>query len=81
MTDDLIDPTPELPDDTPIEKLRLPTRVEGALSIAGFRTMSEVRALSDADLLLLPKFGKASADYIRLTFGLPSHAGVRPRKG
>ena len=28
----LIDPTPELPDDTPIENVQLPTRIRNALS-------------------------------------------------
>jgi DNA-directed RNA polymerase alpha subunit len=80
MSDGLVDPTPELPDDTPLEKLRLPTRLANALPQAGLKTIGEVRHLSDAELVKLEKVGKRSVDYVRKAFGLPSHEGVRPPK-
>jgi hypothetical protein len=32
---DLIDPTPELPDDTPIDRIRFPTRILNVLAARG----------------------------------------------
>src|SRR5260370_30078245 len=37
-------PAPELPDDTPIENVRLSTRVRNTLTAAGVKTRGEVRA-------------------------------------
>jgi DNA-directed RNA polymerase alpha subunit len=37
-----IDPTPELPDDTPIENIRFATRVRNALAVEGLKTVGEV---------------------------------------
>jgi hypothetical protein len=39
----LVDPTPELPDDTPIDRVRLPTRIHNVLAAAGLKTVGEVR--------------------------------------
>jgi hypothetical protein len=39
----LIDSTPKLPEDTPIENVRFPTRVRNVLSAAGLKTVGEVR--------------------------------------
>jgi DNA-directed RNA polymerase alpha subunit len=75
---DLVDPTPELPDDTPIERVRFPTRVQNGLATAGLKTVGEVRETSDEALRSLPNFGKASIDHLRETLGLPSCDGVRP---
>jgi hypothetical protein len=41
--DDLIDPTPELPDHMPIDRIRFPTRIRNVLTAAGLKTVSEVR--------------------------------------
>ena len=38
MAEDLIKPTPELPDDTPLEQIRLPPRLANALADAGVKT-------------------------------------------
>ena len=80
MTEDLIDPTPELPDDTPIDKVQLPTRVRNALADEGLKTLGEVREKSDEELLRLQNLGENSVNYLRTTLGMPSHAGVRPPK-
>jgi DNA-directed RNA polymerase alpha subunit len=39
---DLIDPTPELPDDTPIDCVRFPTRIRNVLARSGLKTVGEV---------------------------------------
>jgi hypothetical protein len=36
---DLLDPTPELPDDTPVNRVQFPTRIHQALAAAGLKTV------------------------------------------
>jgi hypothetical protein len=43
MIEHLINPTPELPDETPIEDVQLPTRLRKALATAGLKTVGETR--------------------------------------
>jgi DNA-directed RNA polymerase alpha subunit len=73
-----LEPTPELPDDTPIREVRFPTRIKNALFAAGLKTVGEVREMSDEALLGFPDFGKASVTHLRETLGLSSADGVRP---
>jgi DNA-directed RNA polymerase alpha subunit len=77
--DDLIDPTPELPDHMPIDRIRFPTRIRNVLTAAGLKTVSEVRESSYKMLLSLPDLGQGSVKHLRETLGLPSSGGVRPR--
>jgi DNA-directed RNA polymerase alpha subunit len=72
-------PTPELPDDTPIDKVRFATRIRTALIAAGWKTVGEIREASDATLLSLQDLGKGSVAHLRKTLGLPSEEGVRPQ--
>ena len=74
----MLDPTPELPDDTPIENVRFSTRVRNVLTTAGVKTVGEIREASDATLLSLQDLGKGSVAHLRETLGLPSTDGVRP---
>jgi DNA-directed RNA polymerase alpha subunit len=74
-------PAPELPDDTPIEKVRFSTRIRNALTVAGWKTVGEIREASDATLLGLQDLGKGSVSHLRETLGLPSTDGVRPGSG
>jgi DNA-directed RNA polymerase alpha subunit len=74
----LLDPTPELPDDTLIEDVRFATRIRNALHAAGLKTVGEVREASDTTLLSLPDLGQGSVAHLRETLGLPSTDGVRP---
>jgi DNA-directed RNA polymerase alpha subunit len=74
----ILDPTPELPDDTPIENVRFSTRNRNALTTAGVKTVGEIREASDAMLLSLRDLGKGSVAHLRETLGLPSTDGVRP---
>jgi DNA-directed RNA polymerase alpha subunit len=69
-----IDPTPELPDDTPIENIRFATRVRNALAVEGLKTVGEVvKQPTKQDL------GPASIKHLREALGLPSRVGFRPR--
>jgi DNA-directed RNA polymerase alpha subunit len=76
----MLDPTPELSDATLISRLQFPTRIQNALSVAGLRTVGEVREASDEMLLSLPDLGSGSVTHLRETLGLPSRDGVRPGK-
>jgi DNA-directed RNA polymerase alpha subunit len=74
----LVDPTPELPDDTLIENVRFATAIRYVLAAAGLTTVGEVRETDDEILLSFQDLGKASVAHIRETLGLPSTDGVRP---
>jgi DNA-directed RNA polymerase alpha subunit len=75
----LVDPTPELPDDTPIEDVRFPARIHDVLAAAGLKTVGEVRETADEILLSFQDLGQSSVDHLRKSLGLPSCDGVRPR--
>lgn len=51
------DPTPELPDDTPIENIRFATRLRNALAVEGLKTVGEVRETADETLLSFQDLG------------------------
>ena len=74
----MLAPTPEQPDDTPIERLLFSTRIQNALRAADLKTVGEVREISDETLISLPDFGKGSLSDLRKKLGLPSTDGVRP---
>ena len=76
--ENMLDPTPELPDDTPLDNVELPARVRTVLVAAGLRTVGEVREISDETLLSFQDLGKTSVAHLRETLGLPSTDGVRP---
>ena len=64
------DPTPELQDDTPIDNVRLSTRIRNALNYAGLKTVGEVRETSDATILSFQDIGPWSVAHLRETLGL-----------
>jgi DNA-directed RNA polymerase alpha subunit len=74
----MLEPTPELPDDTPIDRVRFPARIQNVLVAAGLKTVGEVRETSDEALLSFQDFGKGSVAQLREALGLPSTDGVRP---
>jgi len=74
----MIAPTPELLDDTPIERVIFSTRIQNALQAAGLKTVGEVRKASNEMLVSLPAFGSSSLADLRRKLGLPSTDGVRP---
>jgi len=73
----MLDPTPELPDDTPISNVEFPARIRNVLAAAGLKTVGEVRETSDEILLSFQDLGKASVADLRETLGLPWCDGVR----
>jgi DNA-directed RNA polymerase alpha subunit len=77
-TGPMLYPAPEIPDDTPLDKVRFSTRIRNAVTEAGWKTVGEIREASDATLLGLPDLGKGSVAHLRETLGLPSKDGVRP---
>jgi DNA-directed RNA polymerase alpha subunit len=72
-----LDPTPELPDDTPISDVEFTSRIRNVLAAAGLKTVGEVRETSDEILMSFQDLGKASVAHLRETLGLPSTDGVR----
>jgi DNA-directed RNA polymerase alpha subunit len=74
----MLDPSPELPDNTSVSDVKLPTRIRNALAAAGITTIGEVRETSDATLLSFQDFGTKSAAYLRETLGLSRVSPIRP---
>jgi DNA-directed RNA polymerase alpha subunit len=74
----MLEPTPELPDDTLISDVEFPARIRNVLAAAGLNTVGEVREISDDTLFSFQDFGKGSVALLRETLGLPSCDGVRP---
>ena len=67
----LVDPTPELPDDTPVDGVRFSTRIHNVSSAAGLNTVGEVRETADETLLSFQDLGPGSIKHLRETLGLP----------
>jgi DNA-directed RNA polymerase alpha subunit len=61
----MLDPSADLPDETPIVAVRLPTRIFNALSSAGLRTLGEIRESNDATLLSFQDLGRGSVRWLR----------------
>jgi DNA-directed RNA polymerase alpha subunit len=74
----LVDPTPELPDDTLIADVRFATRIRNVLAAAGLKTVGDIRETADKTLLSFQDLGPDSIASLRRTLGLPSTDGVRP---
>ena len=47
----MLDPIPELPDNTPISEVDLPARIRNVLAGAGLKTVGEVRSNGKAETL------------------------------
>jgi DNA-directed RNA polymerase alpha subunit len=68
----LLDPTPDLPDDTAIERIRWPTRILTVLRNAGIKTVGEIRETSDADILRFQRGGPGVIAFLRRALGRPT---------
>jgi DNA-directed RNA polymerase alpha subunit len=85
----LVDPTPELSDDTPISEVEFPLRIRNVLAAAGLKTVGEVREISDEILLRFQDLGKASVAHLgkrwacrrQMACGLPMGRRRRRNKG
>jgi hypothetical protein len=69
---ELIDPTPGLPDDTPTDRIRFPTRIRKVWQSKKLKTVGEIRDASDKMLMTLPDLGRGSIAFLRKTLGMPS---------
>jgi len=65
----MIEPSPYLSDETLLQDVKLPTRIQNALMSAGLRTVGEVRETSSSDLLTFQDVGKKSITVIRELLG------------
>ena len=72
----MLEPTPELPDETLISDVEFSTHLRTVLAAAGLETVGDVRETSDEILLSFKGLGKASVAHLRETLGLPSANGV-----
>ena len=64
----LLHPSPEIPDDVPIEQIRLPLSIRRTLAATGLKTVVDVRKSSN-ELLLRSGLDRGVVDYIRATLG------------
>jgi Bacterial RNA polymerase, alpha chain C terminal domain len=77
----MFNPTPELPDDTPIDQVEFSPRVRDVLVAAGQKTVDEVRETADETLMSFQDLGKASVAHLRDTLGLqPPNLTTRREK-
>lgn len=64
----MFDLNPDLPDDTLLEMVRLPTRIRNAMQFAGLKTIG-VRETKDATFASIPNLGPASVKWLREALG------------
>jgi DNA-directed RNA polymerase alpha subunit len=62
-------PDPDLPDDAPIEQIRLPPMIKRALVAAGLKSVGDVRKASDEMLLSIQNIGQSSVTCLRNKLG------------
>ena len=65
----MLDPTPNLPDDTLIEIVRFSPIIRKSLNTAGLKTIGEIRAMPDDKLRTMRGIGTGSLAYLRKTIG------------
>jgi len=65
----MFDLSPELPDDTLIEMVRLPTRIRNAVVYAGLKTIGDIRSTTDAAFASIPNLGPGSVNWLRSRLG------------
>jgi DNA-directed RNA polymerase alpha subunit len=65
----MLDLEPDLPDDTLVEMVRIPTRIRNALQFAGLKTIGEVRDTPDATFASFPNLGPGSIKWLRERVG------------
>lgn len=56
----MIDPSPELPDDTLIESVELPPKLKDTLVTAGLKTVGDIRETPDSEILQIQNLGKSA---------------------
>lgn len=67
----MLEPRPDLPDNTSVDDVDLPTRIRNVFSYQRIKTIGEVRELPDSHLLSFYDLGAKSVSYLRLKLGGP----------
>ena len=65
----MFDLGPDLPDDTLVEMVRLPTRIRNAENFAGLKTIGDFRETTDATFARIPNLGPVSVKWLRAQLG------------
>jgi DNA-directed RNA polymerase alpha subunit len=65
----MFDLRPDLPDDTALEVVLVPTRIRNALRYAGLKTVGEIRETTDATFASIPNLGPGSVRWLRERVG------------
>jgi hypothetical protein len=68
----MFDLGPDLPDDTLMEMVRLPTRIRNGIELVGLKTVGDVRETADATLASIPNLGPGSIKWLRVKLGQAS---------
>jgi hypothetical protein len=77
----MFDLGPDLPDDTLVEMVRIPTRIRNAIKFAGLKTIGEIRETTDATFASIPKLGPSSVKWLRERVGRSkSRLGLKAMK-
>ena len=66
----MLDLGPDLPDDTLVEMVRLPTRIRNAVKFAGLKTIGDIRETTDEAFASIPDLGPGSVKWIRAQLGV-----------
>jgi DNA-directed RNA polymerase alpha subunit len=61
----MLDPAPNLPDDTPIDVVRFSPLIRKSLNAAGLKTIGEIRSMPDDELRRMRGVGTGSLAYLR----------------
>jgi DNA-directed RNA polymerase alpha subunit len=61
----MFDLGPDLPDDTLVEMVRLPTRIRNAVKFAGLKTVGDIRETTDEAFASIPNLGPGSVKWLR----------------
>jgi len=67
----LFDLGPDLPNDTLVEMVRLPTRIKNAVKFAGLKTIGDIRETTDEAFASIPNLGPGSVKWLRAQLSEP----------
>jgi DNA-directed RNA polymerase alpha subunit len=65
----MFDLGPDLPDNTLIEMVRVPTRIRNAIQYAGLKTIGDLRDTTDKTFASIPNLGAGSVNWLRVRLG------------
>ena len=61
----MFDLGPDLPNDTLVEMVRLPTRIRNEVKFAGLKTIGDLRETTDEEFVSIPNLGPGSVKWLR----------------